>query len=174
MGPTLLVVTDAAQHPTDDEEQDEARPRPWESDPDGFRRSDFVPKDWTLDVVLHVLTGELDDAEGSATVTLVIDGVVVSGTLISGVAYAATLRERLAQNTGPQDVTDMASIFEIGHRTQVESLTRRKQRGLALPRRRFLHMRDVRVYTGGSSIDMPLFRGRLDRVSGWSFGGYQS
>ncbi|GAB7189019.1 hypothetical protein ATKI12_8850 [Kitasatospora sp. Ki12] len=54
----------------------------------------------------------------------------------------------------------------LGHLDQaVEGRQRRRQADPHFP-----HLRDVEVGAGRTAYTLPAWRGRVDRVSGWSFG----
>ncbi|WP_158845665.1 hypothetical protein [Streptomyces sp. NRRL WC-3742] len=105
-----------------------------------------------------------DVAAEDITVTLVLDGALVTGTVISTEAWERLHLARL----GEQDY-DLRRVAKeaLAHLDDAVEQGRRR-RG---PDRRFLHLRDVTVRSGQSAYALPTWRGPVAAVGGWTLGG---
>ncbi|MGW3644567.1 hypothetical protein [Streptomyces sp. NPDC000878] len=106
------------------------------------------------------------DAQAALPLTLVVGGCFLYGDLISHEAWAADWAHGLRGVDGPgaqllerfPQLVDQAVVDKRGHEAP--------QR---LPQ--WIHVRDATGVTGnGRPVLMPLWRGRLTDVSGWSLG----
>ena len=107
-----------------------------------------------------------EDAQAALPITLTVGGAFLHGDLISHEAWTTDWARGLHGMDGPG-----AQLLERFPQ-QVDEAVVDKQGGPG-PRRlpQWIHLRDATgVAAGGGSAVMPLWRGRLTDVSGWSLG----
>ncbi len=143
-----------------------------EDDPDNPTHDQIFPADFTLVDLLDFTFGVGDEADDRETgLTIVLQGVVVTGTVISRKAWVAAATEL----GGSQEGTISHAL-----RTRWEDDTaradevRQRRRAAELPdlTRRFVHFKDASILPAGANarINAPLFRARLTEVGGWALG----
>ncbi|WP_404870991.1 hypothetical protein ACI1MP_37720 (plasmid) [Kitasatospora griseola] len=97
------------------------------------------------------------------TVTLVLDGALVTGTVISTDTWERLHLRRL----GDHDDTLRRVVRDaVGHLDQAAGEGRRRKDTDC----RFLHLRDVTYRAGRTAQALPLWRGPITAVSGWMVG----
>ncbi|MGW3185443.1 hypothetical protein ACWDD9_39855 [Kitasatospora sp. NPDC001119] len=113
--------------------------------------------------LLRVGVEHQDVAEG-VVVTLVVDGVLVTGTLIPTVVWEDLYFRQVAE----ADYYGMRKVVRevLGHLDQAVEDGRRRR--VSDPR--FLHLKDVTVRSGRTARRLPVWRGPVAAVSGWSLG----
>lgn len=141
-----------------------------ENDPDGYGLNDFVSKDWALDLLLDEMFGHLDqNQDTSFSITLNVGGVIVSGLAIPSDAWAGLFASRLSEAH-----QQSGEVFqELWNRFRADTKEKMKDRdaeGLPVLARRYIHLRDARVFSGAGVLEMGLWRGLVEEVSGWSIG----
>lgn len=129
---------------------------------------------------------QLADAYGlEYPLVLTLSGQVLDGTLIGGRAFATdvadvvqgedpdeTLRGALAQKFRQRadDLSDFGATSRLGdldpEGADHEDLP-------PMPDVQFVHLRHVTVSTASADRRLPLWRGRLDQVAGWTLGGFE-
>lgn len=139
------------------------------SDPDGLTRHDLDGKDWMLRDALDFLLDQNDEVKKTVRLTVILGGVVVSGTVIGRREWL----ERIACDlnaAGEGFGTSFNTV--LGHDIDEidEVNARRSNAGIPTRARRFIHMRDARLHAT-TVMNVPAWRGDLSDVSGWSFGG---
>ncbi|MFI6334031.1 hypothetical protein [Streptomyces sp. NPDC050535] len=110
------------------------------------------------------LVGE--DPQAALPLTLVVGGAFLSGHLISHEAWTAEWARSL------HGVDDPGAELLARFPEQVDEVVAAKQ-DHPVPRRlpQWIHLRDATGFAGtGGNVLMPLWRGRLTDVSGWSLG----
>ncbi|MFJ6770954.1 hypothetical protein ACIQOV_08300 [Kitasatospora sp. NPDC091257] len=113
--------------------------------------------------LLRLSVENQDIAANNVTVTLVLDGALVTGTVVSTETWE---RLHLSQ-IGQHDPDLRRAVREaLAHLDQAAEDGRRRRR----PDPRFLHLRDVTVRSGRTARRLPAWRGLLASVSGWSVG----
>ncbi|MFJ7280271.1 hypothetical protein [Kitasatospora sp. NPDC098663] len=97
-------------------------------------------------------------------VTLVMDGALVTGTVIS----AAEWEDLYVRQIGEADYYGLRKVVRevLGHLDQAAEDGRRRRS----PDPRFLHLKDVTVRLGRTARKLPAWRGLIAAVSGWSLG----
>lgn len=159
MGYQDHMVTD----PTSAETQDIA------SDPDGLTRHDLDGKDWMLRDALDFLLGHDDEVQKTVRLTLILGGIVVSGTVIDRREWLERIAAGLnAAGEGFGTAFNTVLSNDIDEIDEVN--TRRSNAGIPTRARRFIHMKDARLHAT-TVMNVPAWRGDLSDVSGWSFGG---
>ncbi|MFE6869581.1 hypothetical protein ACFVFS_23890 [Kitasatospora sp. NPDC057692] len=106
---------------------------------------------------------EYEEVAKAVVVTLVVDGVLVTGTVIpSGVWEDLYFRQ-----VGEVDHYGLRKVMRevLGHLDHAAENGRRRA-----PDPRFLHLKDVTVRAGRIARRLPLWRGPIAAVSGWSLG----
>lgn len=119
--------------------------------------------DLQLQLLVRLLS---QDAEAALPITLTVGGAFLHGDLISHEAWTTGWANSLHGVDGPG-----AKLLER-FPEQVDEVVEEKQ-GRSAPQRlpQWIHLRDaIGVAAGGGSVVMPLWRGRLTDVSGWSLG----
>ncbi|WP_164478099.1 hypothetical protein [Microbacterium sp. ABRD28] len=141
-------------------------------DPDEPTLEDLTSPDLTLNDVLDVFFGtgeEADDVE--IPLTLVVQGLVVSGTAISRPAWVRGLTESGGETEG----TVTHALRLRWEQDQVDSVAMRDRRieaGLPSLTRKFVHLKDASLMPSGGNgrVVAPYFRARLSEIGGWTLG----
>ncbi len=134
------------------------------------------------DAVLAELIGVCDDSDFSMAVTVQAGGFLVSGVLVSMVAYFSGLAELVRGAGGAQQETldAVAGLFD-GLGGQQEARRERRLRLLQNERAptepedrvrpAYLHLQDARLIgPGGEIATVPYWRGRLDHIDAFWLG----
>lgn len=154
----------------------ESDPAPWtpDGDPDGYTFEDVRPKDSYLQTILSFYTGMNDQGEGAIGLTLQLNGSIVSGIAISRKAWIDGTVESLTTAAGSEMGEAVGSVFNLINDKHIERQEARDKADLPVRHREFVHMKDVRVTVGGANdyYGLPLWRGSLDDVTGWSLGSW--
>ncbi|WP_284985470.1 hypothetical protein [Arthrobacter sp. fls2-241-R2A-172] len=139
------------------------------ADPHGLTKEDVLGQDFVFDVILKGNVGIANDSDGEISLTVVIDGQVISGIAISAKAWRegmdAYIRPgfpKLADSVG----TFLTELFADLEETRNE----RVEADVPAAAVRYLHLRDAYILSGGASHHAPLWRGDLRKLSGWSLG----
>lgn len=141
------------------------------NDPDGIPPERLLAKDWALDGLLDLVFGINDEGgeEGSISLTLLVDGTIVSGTVVTGAAWhkGVTARIRPLAN-------NLADAFETIWTAARDGLMKhtedRESRGLSSPPRSFIHFKDATIFSPLRQVKVQYFRVPLKDVSGWDVG----
>ncbi|WP_445154142.1 hypothetical protein ACTWLI_12505 [Arthrobacter sp. Hor0625] len=139
------------------------------TDPHGLTKDDVAGQDLLLEVMLAMAHGRRDDGEGSLGLTVTIDGVAISGIAIS----AKEWRRRMSELLEPAGAAFASAFTEVASDLadkKAEMLAAREAENRPAPAPRFIHMRDAYLVSGNTHQKMPLWRGRLSKLSGWSIG----
>lgn len=149
---------------------------PWDeaSDPDGYTRAEVMPNDWYLDTLLDFFVGDNDDNdEGAIGITVTTAGAVVSGIAISRKAYIERSVELLRRSDTRDDLVEaVETVWNLGATQTIDEANRRRKTDLPPRARRFIHLRDARVWAPEGRMNVPLWRGTLADVTGWSLGSH--
>ncbi|MGT2426597.1 hypothetical protein [Amnibacterium kyonggiense] len=140
-----------------------------DNDPDGYPADAMVPNDWMLETFVRHFTGPDDKSESTIDLTVVVGGVLVTGVLISGDEHTRLMEERMEQ-AAPGFLDGYRTIAHAADEARREQYERRTAADLPLPARRFLHLKDVTIFGGSTTANVPLWRGLMDSVTGWTFG----
>jgi hypothetical protein len=121
----------------------------------------FVKPCSCLDPVLENLALSLDRSGGEVAVVLHVEGSIVAGKLIGQKQYI-DLHHETMKKLVPGQEERLDSARDLAHRVH-------KERGKveAPP---VLLLKDVILAQGNNKIKLPLWRARLDAISGWYFG----
>jgi hypothetical protein len=115
----------------------------------------------TADPVLSVLLQAVASAEAGLTMTLFVNGAIVSGILIGEQAYFARLGADLAETFTDDPTGSEATRERFG------------MLGANLPAGHvsaYVHLRDAAIFTAGGVQPIKTWRGRLDQIDGWCLG----
>ncbi len=140
-------------------------------DPEGFEPEDFRAKDFYLDTLMTFIVGSDNlDPDSSIGITLTVGGNVVTGDLISYGAWGESIVDTLTEAS-----TAIGEAFGKVHhgviKADQERNSRRDRLRLAIPNRRYIHMKNVQLNPGDvNTVKLALWRGVLDDVDGWSLG----
>ncbi|SES75724.1 hypothetical protein [Variovorax sp. OV084] len=110
---------------------------------------------------------------GGLPVTLSINGMLVSGTIISAKAYFSAMAQTLANGIYQDEKTPERAKFEqdIANMPNTPDGKPPLAEGL-----QFIHLRDAKfLAASGESMNVTssvLWRGRISKVAGWSFGAF--
>ncbi|WP_146185339.1 hypothetical protein [Microbacterium sp. HMWF026] len=144
-----------------------------DNDPDGYTDDDVISKDLLFDLVLSSFVGFKDEAlEGKIGVTLQCGGVTVSGLVISATVWVSAMAEQLREGGATELGDSVEKAFLALLEDQAEVWDRRDAADLSGRARRFIHMQDVKIFNGDRDVNVPLWRGALRDVSGWSLGSW--
>ena len=115
-------------------------------------------KDSAIEIPMDAILGENDEnSEASFSLTVMSNGAIISGTVISRWAWTDLLQEALYRGLGLDPTTV----------PKEERVAEPRKAGVA---RRYFHMKDVSVYQGGIPLSFDHWRGTLADVTGWSLG----
>lgn len=122
-----------------------------------------------FDLILTSVIGIDNDSESPMSLTANIDGQVISGLAISAQAWRARLVAAL--EPASDQVAEDINAF-LGEPFADQQAAREARRNADLPRAatRYIHMRNVHIISGNTSQKMPLGRGDLRKLTGWSLG----
>lgn len=126
-------------------------------------RHKYFPSDVILDIFLKVTLGR-KDSDSSAALTLTIGGLVVSGVVIPLGRWQSLWIQQLTE-AAPMLGTALGNAFESldGDDDDDDDDDWRVNS--------FVHMRDATIWSGGiRPINLPLWRGQLRHVTGWTLG----
>ncbi|MET8624674.1 hypothetical protein ABZW30_13110 [Kitasatospora sp. NPDC004669] len=103
-------------------------------------------------------------AAETIVVTLAVDGALVTGTMVSAAAW----EDLHVRQLGEADYYGLRKVVReaLGHLDQAAEDGRRRRE----VDRRFLHLRDVTYRAGRTVRALPLWRGPITAVSGWTLG----
>lgn len=150
---------------TDAETSPDVPEAPQESSSDEATRDDIRPKDWMLDELVRIF-----DHDGSAIgITLQSNGATISGLLIGADEYLRRVGEAFEKSPVP-DMKLLPELWAKSLANGAEFNDEREAKGLPRLARRYLHMREVRIFSGSVYLDLDLWRGSLEDVTGWSLG----
>lgn len=125
-----------------------------------------VPTYQTPDWFLAMLVGFANEYQTAQSITLFVEGAVVTGKLIGGREYFTRLAETMA---GTPDLFAKISdaFYPAGEDTEKPDV-----------RLSFIHLKDARVYQSGVQLPQNykglVWRGRLEAVSGFTIGEMES
>jgi len=144
-------------------------------DPDGLTEEDFRPHDWALDPLQSLAAGLDDEEEETGLgVTLNIGGLLVSGTMVSSTRWKNHLTMALRGDGSEVSAANLADAYDdIWTRTFRPSSDWRKARqeaDLPVPARRWIHLVDATIFSGGSRFNVGTWRAPIAEVKGWSLG----
>lgn len=124
--------------------------------------------DLQLQMLIHVLVEQSD--ENRIPVTLNIPGTIIYGHMVSGSAWRTRWVERVGAMGG--DGKDHLSFFPSQLRSALDEVVPESGTDADKPMPRFIHLLDATMVTGAmnTTVEVPLWRGRLADVSGWSIG----
>jgi hypothetical protein len=153
----------------------EDAPRPkWspEGDPDGYTWDDIQAKDYLLESLLDFFVGFDDEGSGAIGITVQSNGATVSGIAISRRAWIDAMKVTMdASMTGGYNEA-LGTVFDKTAEHITGIYKRRDEADLPTRKRGFIHMRNVRILGGAESVELPLWRGTLEDVTGWSMGSW--
>lgn len=129
---------------------------------------DEQPIDHFLDELFHIAFN-IGEEGNSFGLTLTVSGLVVTGTAISLTSWQQLWAEQLSR-VSPMVGEGMATVYAADAQSRREWLAQLKEDGLPVPPFRFVQMKDVTIYGGAVVQHVPLWRGRLEQVDGWSAG----
>jgi hypothetical protein len=112
------------------------------------------PKDTSLEALFDTVLGYRDENEDATIhLTMMLGGSIISGRVISYRKYARLFARRLCSSHPGA---------EVEPRDHDDNNDDRR------PIRQHFHMDDVHIINGSSRVDVPLWRGNLNDVTGWS------
>ena len=123
------------------------------------------------DKMLALLVQAIDTSGGELSITLNVQGTIVSGTLVGNSEYFAHTGILFSEAQKRTEGTEgLAGLF-----SEAAKLTRERNNNAdeaALPE--FIHLKDAHFLEGGKTIPSTpvLWRGRLSQVDGFVFGTY--
>lgn len=164
------TLTDETPTPESEPEREQWTP---ENDPDGYTLDDISPKDWYLDTVLDFVHGFNDEHPGGIVgLTVTSNGVVVSGLAISRAEWIAGVVDQYKEAGADQTATYIDKLFRQAQDSVIERAKHRDEADLPSRARGFLHLKDARLGAGETYTQVPLWRGALTDITGWSLGSW--
>jgi hypothetical protein len=140
------------------------------------RKEEAAAKGWyeidsRLAAFLHLIFGtEMQHDDGTADLIVVVDGQVISGTMVSEAAWAKLQADSIRETSaGAAEGLDLMQELTAEHRaTAVEQAA---ENPLIMKQARYIHFRAPRVHNHGG-IPMTFGPTRIDlrKVSAWSLG----
>ena len=118
-----------------------------------------------VDPLLRYLNHCVHQQDGFMPITLYVPGGIVSGELVSVVAYLDAMTTQLAGDPWQQQFR--AASIDVRSRIDVDQTTGIPADHPALD---YLHLRNIAVLTQETTISLPCWRGQIAIVSGWAFG----
>jgi hypothetical protein len=138
---------------------------------DLYGPEDFSAKDFYLDTLIDFIAGPDNDApDSSMSMTLTVNGTVVTGDLISAGRWAEQVLQSITDAVEPigkafRRVHEAATDFDKKRTAEREALD---QPPIA---RRFVHLQSVQLNPGHpNTVNLPLWRAPLADVDGWTLG----
>jgi len=131
-----------------------------------------VEGDVRTDPILRLWVEEANAGGANETVTLWVAGTIVTGTLAAAYEYLEDLAASWSKAPGGEKLAANYSALALQEKERVDLLGGERD---DLPAS-YIHLRNAKVLPAGantpSSGDGSSWRGRLDRVDGFSFGRY--
>lgn len=135
----------------------------------------------TSDVFLEDWVTLANDYNLQIAVTLMVNGILVSGTITSGAEFLQHVGQSISA-AAESEHKSLGKTIERHYQVVAEKLYPQKpsapdQDALAAlegtaPRKSFfIHLKDVNILGSRLVPTVPYWRGRLDRVDGWFIGG---
>ena len=126
------------------------------------------------------------------SVTLLTGGGALTGKLIPYEAWqelvlsqfdgaTATFNDASGTNLSPDAdprafaqviARSLRILWEKDTQQYKDMLARLQEADEVLPARQFVHLKDATFIMGESTLSFPVWRGRIDRISGWMLGAY--
>jgi hypothetical protein len=146
-------------------------------DPDRARRKDLIAHDLLLEDLLSLTIEVPGGKDNNIGISLIVDGVLVMGSAIPrekwGELYVAQIREATALGDGGTVLADgLEKLTNFRFEKSRETYERRKSVDLPTPAQRFLHLKNVLIFTPGEHQTMPLMRVQISSIASWSLGSH--
>ncbi|MBD8466783.1 hypothetical protein IFU30_10940 [Plantibacter sp. CFBP 8798] len=140
------------------------------NDPDGYTRKDIQAVDFMLQSFVAGAFGlEQEDTDASFGITLNVSGLVISGNAIPLGRWTRLTLEKVKPNSEV-----MAEAFTMITDSMTEAVSKRFKRrteaNLPTPYNKFLHLKDVTIFTPGETLQPDLWRVNVEHVTGWNLG----
>lgn len=146
---------------------------PIENDPDGLTVADFETKDWVLQSLLDLIFGPLDEnQDASFNLTLDVGGTIVTGLAITEDAWSGLVAKSVGVASSRHGETFEKILTALSGPFK-EMAKERSETDTPIPPRKFVHLRDVSIHGGGTTIiTADLWRATLSDVTGWTVGSH--
>lgn len=127
------------------------------------------------DWILRIMLDAVSITKQEQAITLVCGGVVVSGVVVPEETFFARIGlNEVGRDIAEEVADERQQREELAERARQEGLSEEARRSLDDKiddlQRRFVHMRDVVIFSGPRMVTAEAWRGRLSEVSGWSLG----
>jgi hypothetical protein len=126
--------------------------------------------DWYLQSLVSIVnSASTEGTEIEISLTLVVGGSLVSGMLISGKKYFDIFADEFSAAWPGEKSSIRESFASNGKIYEKDD----ESEGKSKPLPQFIHMRNARVYNGGSPFPQKqgvLWRGKINAVSGFNLG----
>jgi hypothetical protein len=134
---------------------------------DGLTGDVAVPaSDWTLEMLVNFANIGLGFG-----VTLVVQGTVVTGTLIGGLQYmeqmAAAIEKGTANSSNPGIGQSIARLYIVGKEPYERP---QGDENWMPPKDGYIHLDNAVIFDGPHTTNLGLWRGRISEVAGYNFG----
>ena len=152
-----------------DETTGPVTPYDFDNDPDGLTKDDFGDdQDPLLQLLLWVVPGQSDSGQ-SVGITVMVNGVVISGSAVSFAQWQKLWTAELTAASKP-----LRDGFEAVLKTWADEsaalVERRDAADLPTPPSPFLHLSNAEIITGGFRRRLGLMRVRRARIDAWTLG----
>lgn len=150
-------------------------PYDFTDDPDDLTRADF---DHQRDPLLSLMRGVLvddkhEEDQGSFGITVVVNGAVISGSLVGPAPWSAALVKSMSESptsTGTTLAPAIAHALEQWSTSRRETVVRRDAEDRPTPDTQVMSLMDAYLLQGGNtSVRLGLVRVLVSEVDAWSF-----
>ncbi|MGW7630555.1 hypothetical protein ACWGKO_16695 [Streptomyces griseoincarnatus] len=124
-----------------------------------------------IDLHLQMLVQLAEESEDNRfPITINVPGTIISGYLVASAAWRTRWVERIGAMSG--EGKELLSFFPDQVRAAVDEILEEQGESRKDLPVRWMHLLDVRMVTGAANttVYVPLWRGRLADISGWTFG----
>ncbi|MGF6821168.1 hypothetical protein M2317_000054 [Microbacterium sp. ZKA21] len=129
--------------------------------------ADARPKDWMLEALARIYGGA--DGKSSLGLTIQSNGATISGMMITTEAFLTILGAQF-KTAGTDALEPLLKRWAEDMAEFDATNEKLAEQGKNVPARQYIHMRDVRVFSGSATIELAIWRGTLADVTGWSLG----
>ncbi|GAB3679883.1 hypothetical protein [Angustibacter aerolatus] len=138
--------------------------------PETVHDDDVVADDFYLEALLRAVVGsDTPGNEGAFKITLSLSGSVVTGTVIGTRAWERLWTDSMRESAPALAEALSDLLTQFGQEDDVRSFMREVD-DQPDPAFRYLTLRDVTMWSGSTTTQLPLWRCKLSAVDGWSQG----
>ncbi|MHA7303521.1 hypothetical protein ACX80M_20435 [Pseudarthrobacter sp. MDT1-22] len=136
-------------------------------------RADIAASDMELQELMDLIFGHDDQGTDSTFgITVLTSGGVISGTAVPHAAWTGRLNDALIRAGASKVVEVRRSIEDSTAEVIAKMKEARDAESRPVPPRGFIHLKDVTVFAGGSSVKLANTRVRLSSIHAWDLGSW--